>query len=97
MAFESDADRLAGLRACGAELVTIAKTGTQIYGIPAKEYVSGGRVEGYHPVLTARTSDVGGLAHGEQLTIGGVVYQIWESRDDGTGMTEVVLKLAVAP
>lgn len=97
MAIESEADRLEMLKGLGAELVTIAKTGTQVYGILAKEYVSGGRVEGYQPVLTARTRDVGGLAHGEQLTIGGVVYLTWESKDDGTGMTEVVLKLAVAP
>ena len=49
-------------------------------------------VESSMPVLTVRSSDVSGIAQGDDFTIDSVNYKSKIIRPDGTGITEIVLQ-----
>ena len=51
-------------------------------------------VESNVPVLVVRSADVVGVAHGSAVTIGSDSYTVREIRNDGEGMTELVLSEA---
>jgi hypothetical protein len=44
------------------------------------------------PKVMARTADLPGVAEGDTLSVGGVVYIIRIVMSDGTGMTELMLE-----
>lgn len=50
--------------------------------------------ESAEPRLMARTSDVGALSHGDQLTIQGVGYVVRGIEPDNLGMTTLVMEKA---
>ncbi len=49
-------------------------------------------VESTMPVLTVRSSDVSGVAHGDDFTINSIDYKAVVIRPDGTGITEIQLE-----
>lgn len=69
--------------------------GTEITVLFDNEYVpmnlGGVEVESLGPAATCKTSDVSGAAHGDTLTISGVVYNITGIHPDGTGITVLLL------
>lgn len=92
MSIESEADRLAILQTFG-QSVTVA--GSAVYGMLDNDYepVQFGNqvVESNVPVLIVRTSDVPAVAHGDAVVIGANSYTVREIRNDGEGMTELVM------
>jgi len=68
-----------------------------IVGVFDNPYIgadAGGMVEfsATSPTFTARDVDFPGVAHGDQLVIGGATYLIREVMPDGTGITTVMLE-----
>jgi len=49
-------------------------------------------VEGFHPVFTCAQADVSSVAHGDSITIGGVVFHVQGVQRDGTGMVALILE-----
>jgi hypothetical protein len=92
---ESDADRLAALRALGGESAT-APAGV-LEGIFDAAYLAAFAdpgIEGASPAFTCRDSDISSLKlrKGEPLSIRGMVYRIMRIEPDSTGMSVLVLK-----
>ena len=89
-----------------AETITITKSGGGVLNIPAhfeKSWVSAGAAEWGtdigapqeifvpHPSAFVKTSDIPGVAKGDQLTANSENFKIRELQDDGTGITEIIL------
>lgn len=93
--FESDADRLASLRAVGAELFEAADgTFWALLEQPfAAVELESDRIESRKPVLTMRESDATRLelTNGAEVTriADGVVYRVLRPEPDGSGMTQL--------
>lgn len=93
--FESDADRLASLRAVGAELFEAAD-GT-FYAIVEQPFAAvelqDDRIESRKPVLTARESDATALSLAKDSEVtrlsDGVSYRVLRLEPDGSGMTQI--------
>jgi hypothetical protein len=87
--FESDADRLAMIRALGG--VVISTSYGTCDALFENAYVGVGDmpVESTSPQLTVRSSDVDKfrLAAGLEVTVDGEAYIIRSVQPDGTGMT----------
>ena len=99
--FENEADRLALLTELGDDVV-YTPNNTDI-SVTIKMYVdltvelqnvATGAVTGAQPMGESRTSDLTGiLTDGlDTVLFQGVTYRIKEPKDDGTGMTEVLLE-----
>ena len=65
----------------------IVKTGVVIQAVFDHEYVDVFDIEASGPAVTAKTSDVSGVANEDELLIGAVKYKIIEQRPDSEGMT----------
>jgi len=98
---ESDADRLASIQALGAG--AILKHQGVIYDVIFdNEYVLAGEVEERAPAATMRSSDVALAAFGKDAVVqvynpfdGSTKdYRVRRFEPDGTGMTQVILKVA---
>jgi hypothetical protein len=93
--FESDAERLAMLRALGG--VMIQGPIGQFTGIVDQSYVAVGDVpvSSSSPQIIARTCDlpVAGVAVGSVLAANGETYLVRALRPDGSGMTDLELEL----
>lgn len=91
---ESDATRLAMLRAVGAQPVIGPLA--EFDGLLDKEYVEFGdpAVSSAAPSLVARTSDLtlAGVSDGVAVTIAGAVYTVRLVRPDTVGMSFLVLE-----
>lgn len=90
---ESDADRLASIKALGGLLVRFQ--GGEFWAIFDNDYqdVLNGMVEGRGPALSARTMDVQELPKDVVVPVSGTDYRIKRPEPDGTGMTVLLLKL----
>lgn len=90
---ESDADRLASIKALGGQLVRYQ--GGEFWAIFDNDYetVLNDMVESRGPALSARTIDVQALAKDVVLPVSGTDYRIKRPESDGTGMTVLLLKL----
>lgn len=92
---ESDADRLAMLQGLGGiQIQAQSGTFTAVFDAAYQAALADPAIEGAHPALTCRTSDVErlALAKGLPLTVAGVAYRILRHEPDGTGMSMLVLK-----
>jgi hypothetical protein len=89
---ETDADRLASIKALGGQLITSAYG--QFWGIFDREFALSidGSVETRQPVLEARTLDVEDIPKDAVIQIGSDNFRVKRSEPDGTGMTMLVLK-----
>jgi 2,3-bisphosphoglycerate-independent phosphoglycerate mutase len=63
-----------------------------INGIFAKEFAEVNSVEGFYPTFTCKTADVVAVAKGTTITIGGDGYKVLSKRQDGTGITQIILE-----
>jgi len=54
--------------------------------------VGGVGVESSAPVVTCKSSDLTGIAQGDQFVISSITYKARIVRPDGTGITEIVLE-----
>ena len=92
-AAESDADRLALLQALGGDVCVFgAASFTAIF---ERRYAPELGVDGYHPVLTCRESDVSALVEGDSGTVNGTAYKLaCDPQADGTGMADIILEAA---
>jgi hypothetical protein len=88
---ETDADRLASIKALGGQLVS-AEHG-DFWAIFDNDYLpaAGGMVESVGPALSCRTSDVETMPKGSTVLVGSTTYRIARAESDGTGMTLLVL------
>lgn len=72
--------------------------GSVVFGILDNDYepVQFGNqtVESNVPVLTVRSSDVSGVSHGSEVVVGSASFVVREVRNDGEGMTELVMSEA---
>ncbi len=50
-----------------------------------------GEIESTAPEATAKSSDVSGVEHGDELKINGTLYSIAGIQPDGTGLTTLIL------
>lgn len=93
---ESDADRLASIKALGG--VAASTAGGSLWGIFDRTYqaaqMTGIDIEDRAPVFECRSADVDRMAIVKDvtLTICGVDYRVKRLEPDGTGMTIVVLR-----
>jgi hypothetical protein len=89
---ESDADRLASIKALGGQLVSHSQGAC--WAIFDRTFVESvdGSIESRQPVLTVRTSDVESLAKDVVFTVGGQDFRVKRQEPDGTGMTLIHLK-----
>jgi len=102
MAFESDNDRLAILKACGAETVNLALLDARNWdaiGILEKKYVETQRVQGYKPTLQIRERDIYHPDETPTAEFRAVMFNsssdgfdIVEVQPDGTGMVLLILE-----
>lgn len=67
-------------------------SGTSVSGIFDESFMEVQGVEGFHPVFTCAQADVSSVAHGDSITIGGVVFHIQGVQRDGTGMVALILE-----
>lgn len=93
--FESDADRLAMIRALGG--VVFSSPGGGLEAILNEGFVEasvGPGVEGTEPYLDCRTSDVERLRLGKGvlLRLGERVLKVVRHEPDGTGMSRVIVQ-----
>jgi hypothetical protein len=92
--FESDAERLAMLKALGG--VSVQGPKGQFTGIVDQPYAGVGDlpVSSSAPVITCRTMDLApaGVAVGSVLTANGETYMVASLRPDGSGMTDIDLQ-----
>ena len=93
---ESDADRLASIKALGGQLVH--HDAGSFWAIFENQYHEAGfndgpSVETRQPVLTARTSDVHALEKDALLEVSGEQFRFKRHEPDGTGMSLVFLRL----
>lgn len=51
-------------------------------------------IESNIPILVVRTADVSGVAHGAAVVVGAQSFTVREIRNDGEGMTELVMSEA---
>ena len=65
---------------------------TTINGIFDESFMEVQGVEGFHPVFTCAQADVSSIAHGNAITIGGVVYHVQGVQRDGTGIVSLILE-----
>ena len=102
MVVETDAVRLQFLKDFGVSDATYRDTSAgisaTIYALLRKEYleeVAGGEVgvESSAPFALVRTSDVPNVVQGDQITISGTTYTIWDVEPDGEGMTDLRLSV----
>jgi hypothetical protein len=93
---DTDADRLAMLKACGGVQVH-AQNGdfVAIFDAAYQSMQADPSVESSSPALNCRTSDVEllKLTKGQPLRIGELSYRILRHEPDGTGISVLVLKL----
>ena len=93
---ESDADRLAMLKALGG--VPVDGPRGQFVGVLDTAHVGVGEVEvdSFSPMLSARSSDlaVAAVTHGTLVSIGADRYIVRSLRKDGLGMAELMLEQA---
>jgi len=97
--FESEADRLASIKALGG--VSVSASGGSFYGLLEADYANAEDVDSNALRLTARSSDVAArsLANGSTLTIGATTYTVRSVQPDGvvesgaqSGMTVLILE-----
>ena len=67
-------------------------SGLTVNGIFDESFMEVQGVEGLHPVFTCAQADVASIAHGNAITIGGVVYHVQGVQRDGTGMVSLILE-----
>jgi hypothetical protein len=92
---ESEADRLATIRACGGVAAKASKGDLEgIFDLEFIEVEGSPGVEGRAPVFTCRSSDAGRLElrKGATLEIAGATYRVQRLEPDGTGATRLVLQ-----
>lgn len=89
---ESDADRLASIKALGGLLVR--HPGGSFWGLFDREFSLSvdGAIESRQPAINARTCDVKDMAKDTVFTVDGEDFRLKRSEPDGTGMTLLILK-----
>jgi hypothetical protein len=92
---ENDADRLAMIKSLGGVLVAKAD-GEPFWGIFESAFqnalLNGVDMESADPTISARTTDVSGLAKDSVLTVASVSWRLKRGEPDGTGMTTLRLR-----
>ncbi len=89
---ETEADRLASIKALGGQLVAAGPE--QFWAIFDREFVEALDTETRVPALTARTSDAEryAKAKGTAITVGSDSYTVRRHEPDGTGMSVIFLE-----
>lgn len=72
--------------------ISVVVSGKPIMALFDHEYVEVGQINGTHPVLTCRTSDLIHVSRGNIVHIDGDNYLIAVVESDGTGVSRVVLE-----
>lgn len=84
MALETDADRLALLKAVGEQILI---DGVSVWAVFRNAYFESLEVSGSQPVASCRSSDVSAVTRSSIVVSNGITYRVAVIEPDGTGMT----------